>query len=228
MKKLISFALSVIIIVMSLFSTTAFAQEQTRYEKWCQNYSTNEFEANLYSKIGDESAEYHFYLKDNKAAFTTVIPITSNNTDEITCIYDGNSFNLFIHSMPLFYFKFDANDFSFEEVYEMFNNAETEYTFIKSYEYNQGNTTYFVEEYSYNIEVEDYSEQGTAKYYFIGDELIISESYFIDENGNSVYHRLEYLSYEVDDSVFKIPWYSINILPILEFVLSLFYISIII
>lgn len=226
MKKITSLILSTVIVILSIFSTTAFAQEQTKLDNWSQKHSFAEFEINYYSESSDGIIDSHAYLKNDKFSMTLNLPITEGDSSEVNCICDGDYCYLIFTSFPFFYIKSEEVEFSIEDIINMIEIAET--TFIKSYEVTESQTTYYVEEYSYYIESEGHSENGTSKFYFIGDELIKSEYTYIDENGYSVYTRIEYISFEVDDSVFEVPWYSIDILPILKFFFNLFNIEIII
>lgn len=225
MRKTISILLSMVIFAMSVFSTTAFAQEQTRLSQWLQNNSFDEIEANIY--IEDEYGETksHIYLKGDKFSVTSELPLFEEK-EEMNLVYDGNNTYVIFTALPFFHLKIDEIDISITDyLNEMSSNFDS--TFVKGYEKSEGSKTYYVEEYSASFDSEDYSENGILKCYFEGNELVKSECIFTDENGESVYSRMEYVSFDVDDSVFEIPWYSINILPLFKALLSLFDIGIV-
>lgn len=226
MKKIISFILSLLIIVMSIFSTTAFAQEQTRHDKWSQGKSFDEIEAIIYNDDGYNQTEMHVYLKDNKILMTSSLPLFSDEEKEITLLFDGKNYYMFITSLPFFHFKLGAMELSIPDLLDEIA-PRLESTYIRSYEVTEKSTTYYVEEYSETFDYDDYTQEGIRKYYFINDELIKNELIYTDENGDSVCTCMELISFEVDDSVFELPWYSINVLPFFELLLSLFEIGII-
>ena len=57
MKKFISIILTATFLIISSFSVNAFAQEQTRTEKWIQNYTDYEFEAKITNKLNPSQKE---------------------------------------------------------------------------------------------------------------------------------------------------------------------------
>lgn len=225
MRKTISILLSMVIFAMSVFSTTAFAQEQTRLSQWLQNNSFDEIEANIYTEEEYGETKSHIYLKGDKFSVTFELPLFEEK-EEMNLVYDGNNTYLIFTALPFLHLKIDEIDISITDyLNEMSSNFDS--TFVKGYEKSEGSKTYYVEEYSASFDSEDYLENGILKCYFEGNELVKSEYIFTDENGESVYSRMEYVSFDVDDSVFEIPWYSINILPLFKALLSLFDIGIV-
>ncbi len=220
MRKIISIILSTVIIVMSLFSTTAFAQGQTRYDKWIENNNVNEIEANIYTDDGYESTKTHVYIKGNKVSVSSVLPVFENEY-EINIIYDGKNICMVFADLPFFHFKLEELDISVSDLRDELSSYR-EATFIESYEVTERGTAYYVEEYSTTYDFEDYYENGIVKFYFIGDDLIKYECIYTDEYGNEKYTCVEHISFEVDDSVFEIPWYSIDLFPLFELLLNLY------
>ena len=93
------------------------------------------------------------------------------------------------------------------------DTSEFDMTFVKAYQETEGETVYDVEEFLD-------SESVVCKYYFIGEELDKVETIVEDETASGKI-IMDIISYEVDDSIFKVPWYSINIAFLVR-ILSLF------
>lgn len=214
MKKLISFALSVIIIAMSLFSTTAFAQEQTRYEKWLLNLENKEltYIMQAESSYGDEF-EGTVYINNGKVAITYKQPIIPGATMDMNLIIDGNYSYIVFSDLPFFHIKSEVSD-TVDGLLGNIISGHSEIKSIKTYTVTGEIHEYYVEEYTY---VDDSVE----KYYFVGDELYRTEIIVPYEDGSTDIIRTQIYSDKVDYEVFDIPWYSINIYPFLKLFISL-------
>lgn len=205
MRKILSVFLTAVVLVMSVFCVNAFAQEQTRMEKWTQNVDDYEFEAKITNKINDEKNVAKMYVKGKKIALISNLPLTDNmNTKIKFIIKDGYVYILF-PDFPFFHFKIEGNE-------DMFQIPEIgELIYVKSYEKQNGSVTYYVEEF------ED-ENNNICKYYFFGDALVKIEAESIDEYNNHMSSIMEIVSYEVNDSVFRVPFFSINIAPFLNII----------
>lgn len=205
MKKIISAALVAVILVISVFSVSAFAQEQTKAEKW-DDKDLMQFEAFIRSETDGEIVNAHMYIKDKKISFISEFPLTDNKDVTMKVIISDGHFYLIFPSFPFFYLKYEITDELLPYIGKI--SATDETTLVNCTEITDGDTIYYVEEYVYN--------NGTSsKFYFVGDELYKLESKAFDEYGVSLKSEIQIVTCEVDDSMFEIPWYSINLTPLL-------------
>ncbi len=207
MKKIFSIFLMSVILFVSVFCVNAFAQEQTRTEKWTQNVSDYEFKMRVTTETNNNKETSEMYYKEGKLAATIDIPYSDNINIKLKVIIKDSYVYMLFSDFPVFHFKFKADE-------DMFPSSEIgELEFVKSYEEQNGSVTYYVEEFS--------DENNTVcKYYFSGDYLVKIKTTGIDEYGDSLSSTLEFLTYEVNDSVFRIPFFSINISPIIDYFYS--------
>lgn len=213
MKKITSIVLTAVILIMSVFSVSAFAQEQTKAEKWIQNNQGQnlEYEFLLYSEIGNSQSTNHAYVKGDKISIIADIPLTETETFKLKVVVSDGYLYMLLPSFPFFHLKYRADDVIGSSLDDI--TSIEDMTLVNSYEITEGQITYYIEEYA--------DDKGTTgKFYFIGDELFKTETSGVDENGLSVYTSLEIISREVDDSVFEIPWYSVNISPFFDFMID--------
>ena len=207
MKKIISVILSAVILVMSAFSVNAFAQEQTRVEKWYENLTDiTEYELIMKTKIGNMEADARCYCENGDIAIVTDIPLSDEKDIGIKAIAKDGCFYLTFPSLPFLYLKYDLEETPISDVFSETVSYE-DLTLINAGETNEYGTTYYLEEYSVD-------ENVSVKYYFEGENLCFSVASEVDEEGNEFEYISKFVSFEVDDSVFEIPWYSINITPI--------------
>lgn len=205
MKKILSVFLTAVILVMSVFCVNAFAQEQTRTEKWAQNVNNYDFETKITNKINGEKTVARMYIKDGKIAFTTNFPLSDTINTKIKIIIKDGYVYIFFSDFPFFHLKTEVTN-------EMFDTPQIgELIFVKSYEEQNGSVTYYVEEF------ED-ENNNICRYYFSGDTLVKIEAESIDEYNNNISSIMEIVSYEVNDSVFRVPFFSINIAPFLNII----------
>ncbi|MBQ2903636.1 MAG: hypothetical protein IJE48_04490 [Clostridia bacterium] len=207
MKKIISVILSAVILVMSAFSVNAFAQEQTRVEKWYENLTDiTEYELIMKTKIGNMEADARCYCENGDIAIVTDMPLSDEKDIRIKAIAKDGYFYLTFPSLPFLYLKYDLEETPISDVFSETVSYE-DLTLINAGETNEYGTTYYLEEYSVD-------ENVSVKYYFEGENLCFSVASEVDEEGNEFEYISKFVSFEVDDSVFEIPWYSINITPI--------------
>lgn len=210
MKKFTSVFLTTIILVMSVFSVNAFAQEQTRTEKWIQNFTDYEFEARITNSINGEKSDAKMYVKDRNFAIICDFPLSYNITTKIKTVIKDGYFYVYSPYFPFVSLKNESID-------DMLIISEAgELIYIQSYEEQIGSDTYYVEEFTneYNA---------ITKSYFLGDDLVKTESKAIDEYGNYESSVMEIVSHEVKNSVFFVPLFSIDFSKVNNNLLSYIY-----
>ena len=115
--------------------------------------------------------------------------------------------------MPFFHIKSEVSD-TVDGLLGNIISGHSEIKSIKTYTVTGEIHEYYVEEYTY---VDDSVE----KYYFVGDELYRTEIIVPYEDGSTDVIRTQIYSDRVDYEVFNIPWYSINIYPLLQLFINL-------
>lgn len=204
MKKFVSTVLTILILITSVFSLNAFAQEQTRAEQWMQNLENSELEMQFTSFNEGQKTVSKLYIKDGNIAAISTLPLLQNYDAEIKFIIKDGYVYMYLTSFPVFYLRFENEDNVFQ------SNEQTEMIQLKSYEIQEGSTTYYIEEFT------ETDSESLVKYYFIDDHLKKIETYETDEYSQSPSSVTEILSEEVDDSVFRVPFFSINIAPLFD------------
>ncbi|MBQ2973030.1 MAG: hypothetical protein IJE19_01620 [Clostridia bacterium] len=200
MKKLTCITLAATIFIMSVFSVSAFAQEQTRTEKWIQNVDDYEIEAKITNSINGEKSDAKMYVKNGDFAIICDFPLSSYITTKIKVIIKDGYFYMFSPYFPFVSLKVELTD-------DMLIIPETEeLIYIQSYEEQIDSITYYVEEFTneYNA---------ITKSYFLGDNLVKTESELTDEYGNYESSVIEIVSHKVKNSVFFVPLFSIEPSP---------------
>lgn len=209
MKKFASVFLTVVILIISLFSVNAFASEQTRTEKWIEKnkIQSPEYEIISHVEIDNSKSVAHAYVKEDKISIIADMPLSETKSFKMKVIVSEGYIYMLLPAIPFFYLKYEATEDMLPSLYtDPLENA----VLTDSSEKIHGETVVYIEEYIDN-------EGLTTKYYFVGDELFKTETSGVDENGASVYSSFEILSKEVDGSVFEIPWYSIDLTPLFIF-----------
>lgn len=212
-KKILSLLLSATLI-FSMFSLTAFAQETTKTEQCLEN-GLQEFYSRitLYDDYNMEIDSYDIYLAGNKASIKN---ITLFDNFKIDCVYNGNKVFIYPSGFPFIHFQVE-DDFS-NDSYDSSetNDFSDKLTFVKSYEQKINSTVYYVEEFNYEDPEFDYSSE-IQKYCFLGDELKL----IIQESEDQITHT-EIVSTDVDDNVFELPFFSINLTPFFKIIAGIF------
>lgn len=200
-KHLISILFALILGVIFCVSASAADAEPTKAEKWhSEAHGVTGIVLDYTIDDGYTSVTQRLYSKGDKAVSEVDL-----DGSVIRIIADSEDVIIFNPDMPIFHVKFSGLS---EALAGAFETVPTEFTpdFVKSYEHTEGDKTYYIEEF-----VDD--EGIIYKYYFIGDELIfIDNSITVEED--TLTTRMMIISYEVDDEIFEIPWYSINLYPI--------------
>lgn len=213
MKRFLSVALATIIMLVSLFSLNAFA------------VSTPKADA-LLDKI-ETATELSVTLRSGQTMLFGFMPATIQNTiavkgDTIAYEYSASFLKIkviisekgiyaFSPSLPYFYVKLDENPLKDTDVWDLVkkgaNLTQSFIQYINSYEETVDGKKYYVEEYNDR-------EFVTTKFYFEGETLKFLKV------TNSQTHSVQYtyfddISFDVDDSYFKIPLGAFDLSPIL-------------
>ncbi len=214
MKKILSVILSALII-LSAFSAGAFATEaeSTRYEKWCETHNINDgISVKIHTRANNMlislfGAVIHF--KDGKMAVEAEF-----DGKEFKAVTKDDDLCIFMTKLPIFHYKIKGD--------ELFGSIDMDLTldentaFVESYETEVNGKALFVEEYLYD----EGSQPMTFKFYFDGDELIYfgAEETIADMDFELYF---EILSFEVDDAVFKMPAFSLDVTFLVDLFLKL-------
>ena len=195
MKKFASLFLTAIILIISVFSVNAFAQEN--------NFQFSEVEAVVSNSINNgEKITARIYYKDSKIAMVQDIPYTDFISLPTKIIIKDEEVYMYSPSFPFVHVKFAVEDVMLPE-WEDATQPE-DMTLVKTEEITDGEIKYTIEEY---ITVDGIN----YKYIFENGKLIRIEISGYDENGDYCESSLDLISDKVDDSVFEIPWYSIEL-----------------
>lgn len=213
-KKLLSLLLAATL-VFSMFSFTAFAEEKTRTEQWLEK-GLNEFCFHVTVCDTDYviTDSYNIYYKANKISFNNV---TLFGNLKANVVFDGEKAFLYPSGFPFIHFQFEEDFEADQDENFVMTDILDDLSFIKNYEQKINSTVYYVEEFVYvDPEIDDSAE--IYKFCFSGDELklILTKSeYKITQN--------EIISNDVDDNVFKLPLFSINLTPIFRMIQNLLF-----
>lgn len=213
MKKILSVLLSALII-LSVFSVVAFATEAepTKLEKWGETYDwDNGISVKTRILANNISLDILFnivtYMKDGKTAL-----IINFDGKEFKAVTKDDALCIFMTKLPLFHYKITGS---------IFNSIDSDLTsenlsFVRGYEAEYEEKTFYVEEYLYESD----DQSMTLKFYFDGDELkVFGSEEKIDDMDTEIY--FEIIPGEIDDEVFEMPWYSIDVTRLVDFILML-------
>ncbi len=201
-KHLVSILFALILGVIFCISASATEAETTKAEKWYNEaHAVTGMVMDFTVDIADTSITERVYSKGDKAA-------AEMDLGDRTLRVIVNSSDLILYSpeMPLFHVRYKGMTEGLVEVVPEGIPAEFSLDYVKAYEHTEGEKTYYIEEFT--------DADGVIyKYYFLGDDLILVDTEMIvgDETTTS---RMMIISYEVDDEIFEVPWYSINLYPI--------------
>lgn len=197
MKKTVFSIIFALALSVMLF-VTASATESTKAEEWYNENNDSGIVLDVTQVSDGKKIKMTAYSKgENFAAdFKTnagVLRIILNSKDVIAFSPDKPYFHMKLRGITknITFITFDVTEFS--------------PGFVKSYEETDGETVYYVEEFANNI-----GEEMVYKFYFTGDELDRIEATG-QYNGSAQEMTMDINSYGVDDSIFKVPWYSFNI-----------------
>lgn len=211
MKKIISVILSVLITI-SVFSIGAFSvdAEPTRFEKWMSNHEVdNELAVQINVRIDGLLAGFlksNAYLKGDNLAMTFDF-----DGKEIKMVSRDDDLLIFFAKFPFMHYKMKS------EV--IFGSGDTDlsgYSFDGEYELVLEERAFWVEEYTFESDGEKYQVSA----YFEGDEL---KKITVGQNITDMDMEIEFeiLSEEVDDEVFKLPTFSLDVTFFVDILLKL-------
>ncbi len=211
MKKIISVILSVLITI-SVFSIGAFSvdAEPTRFEKWMSNHEVdNELAVQINVRIDGLLAGFlksNAYLKGDNLAMTFDF-----DGKEIKAVSKDGNLLLFFTEFPFIHYKMKLED--------VFGSTDADFSnciFVEAYETELEEKTVWVEEYIFESDGQEYPIIS----YFEGDELkkLTFEQNIADMN---LEVEFEILSEEVDDEVFKLPTFSLDVTFFVDILLKL-------
>lgn len=192
MKKTLFSIIFALAMSVLFFCVSASAAETTKAEEWWNENNDSGVVFDVTQESNGRQIKLKYYSKGENHAFDV------KTTDGVfRTILKGKNIITFSPDKP--YFKVKLSGVAFIGLEDV-----TEFSpgFVKSYEETEGEIVYYVEEFANTI-----GENAVYKYYFIGDELDRIELSELT-NGNAT---IEVNSYGVDDSIFKVPWYSLNI-----------------
>lgn len=202
MKKTISIALA-LIIALSCFSLTAFAQSTTKTQALFDKLNTAK-EVSVTLRAGNVNlfgvlpvkATDTVYIKGDKVAYEYSLGFISARA-----VYDGDKVFGFLPELPFFYVQMDGSAIGNPDVWGLIENASDITLGVLAYQrsYNEtvGSTEYYVEEFNDRAQV-------TSKFYYIGDSLKMLKVEDA-QNGSVQYTYFENISFSVSDSVFAFP-----------------------
>ena len=204
MKKFLSVILSVILI-LSAFSVCASGFDELKAEQMLKDGIS----MRITTRGEGYSSESTVYYKDGKMAMEANV-----EGIDLKLICKNDTAYLYLLKLPFFHIKQEGLELP-DFLSEIKNMEVPEEEFSRTYQETVNGVTYKVDEYL----TED---NEIVKYYYIGDELKIIDTSNGDFDNFSA-TKAEILSTKLDDSVFELPFFSLDISPILEFIMNLFY-----
>lgn len=202
MRKHLISALVVFIFSVLFFSVSASAGEATKAEEWYNSsYAVTGMVMEVAVDDGDTEIVQTVHSKGEKAASEIVI-----NGSAIRLIIDNGDLIVFSPDVSIIHLKFSGLGGMFTEIYTPEIPEGFNLIFVKEYRETLGDTTYTVEEFTDK-------DGNNCKYYFSGNELDFIEA-VTEADDIEITMVMDILSYEVDESIFEVPWYSINIAPL--------------
>jgi len=212
MKKTLSIIIATIILVMSVFSVNAFAAETKTDALLNQLKESKEvavsLEAGNIPLFGNNSdSSDTFYIKGDKAAYEYKAGFIN-----IRVVLNGDEIVAFIPAFPYIHVKLETKALGSLNIGALIEEATKVTTgvlnYVDTYEEDLGGVKYTVEEYNDRAQV-------TSKFYYKGDDLKILR---VDDKKtfsvqNTYFNSIEF---EVDDSIFELPFISFDVTPLLQ------------
>lgn len=213
MKRFLSAAVAAIIMLVSLFSVNAFAADTPKADA-------------LLDKI-ETATELSVTLRSGETMLFGFMPATIQNTIAVkgdTIAYQYNAGFLKVKvivsdegiyayspTLPFFYVKLEENPLKSTDIWTLVkegaNLTQAFIQYIDSYEETVDGVKYYVEEYNDR-------EFVTTKFYFEGETLKMLK--VTNSQTLSVqYTYFDDISFDVDDSFFKVPSGAFDLSPIL-------------
>lgn len=219
MKKTVSVILTVIILMLSLFSMNAFASEDTKTDALFDKIEQNKeisvtFRTGKSKEFGDSYSPVNtVYLKGNDVAYDFY-----NGFIKLRTIVKDDTFVSFLANFPFIHMKVQELPFGDFDLWEVINGA-SDFTmefllFVRAYETTIDGVTYYVEEFS---------DRGSVinSFFYVDEELKIlkAEDFFYQ---TIQYTYFDGISEKVDDSVFEMPKITFDLTVIFKWFISLF------
>lgn len=213
MKRFLSAAVAAIIMLVSLFSVNAFAADTPKADA-------------LLDKI-ETATELSVTLRSGQTMLFGFMPATIQNTiavkgDTIAYQYTAGFLKVkvivsdegiyaYSPTLPFFYVKLEENPLKDADIWTLVkegaNLTQSFIQYIDSYEETVDGVKYYVEEYNDR-------EFVTTKFYFEGETLKMLK--VTNSQTLSVqYTYFDDISFDVDDSFFKVPSGAFDLSPIL-------------
>ena len=214
MKKITSIFLTVIILLTSVFSLTAFATESPKTDALLDKLETEDElcisftsgQSTIFSFLGKNPAN-KIALKDNEISYEI-----DNGFVTIRVVANDRGVYAYIPSIPFFYVKLDSKILAITDIKALLektsNITQGFIQYIDSYNETVDGQEYYVEEYNDR-------EFVTSKFYYIGDELKMLKV----ENSSTKsvqYTYFDGIAFEAEDELFEVPVLAINMTPILQ------------
>lgn len=216
MKKFISVVL-VFVLLVTVFSVNVFAVETTKTEVLLEKMNTSK-EVSVTLRTGkgkDFGSDYGvtttIYAKDNKLAFNLY-----NGFVNMRAVSTEGKIVGFLPSFPFFYLEVNSpyieEDGMWDAIKGLSDITMGFLYHVDDYNETVNGTEYFVEEFNDR-------EYVTSKFYYIGDELKMLRAEDVQKK-TVQYTYFDEISFEVDDSVFDIPDFALNLTSILKIIFS--------
>ena len=212
MKKLLSVILAMVMLV-SCFCISAFAAETPKADALLDRIETED--EVLVTLDSGNTMLFGFLPSDIKntvaVSGNTIAYEYTAGFIKIRVIANEDGIYAFMPTIPYFYVKLDVNPFGSADIWQFVKDAAnltqglTRY--LDSYTETVDGKEYYVEEY-------DDREFVTTKFYFEGDDLKMLK--VEDSSTKSIqYTYFDEISFDVDDSFFKIPKGAFDLSPLL-------------
>lgn len=199
MKRAISVILAAIL-VFSVLSVSAFATDSRKDFEW---YEENGFKAKFSVCVAGETTEYTVWYKNSKAAI-----LMNQFGTEFKMIYKNNTVYLYPAEFPFIHIAIDVEEENLVYDPSKIENKELTRTYTSG--------EYTVEEYIV-IDEEYFNDAITAKFYYDSNNELKKIESIESENQ---YTTMEILETEISDKEFDLPIFSVNIMPIIEFLIE--------
>ena len=217
MKKLLSLALTLAILLVSVLSFNASAAEITKTEVLFEKMNTSqEISVTLRTGKGQEygsdySVTTTVCIKNNELAFNL-----NNGFVNMRAVVTEGKVIGFLPALPFFCLEADSPFKADEGIWSVIGDL-SDITMLFLYhvdDYNEtvDGTEYYVEEFNDR-------EFVTSKFYYIGDELKMLRVEDVQKN-TVQYTYFDEIAFEVEDSFFNTPDFAINITPIMKLFFS--------
>ncbi len=212
MKKLFSLALTFAILVVSVFSVNAFADEATKTEALLDKMNTSK-EVSVTLRTGkggvygsDYGVSNTIYVKGNELAYD----LNNGFVNMRAVVADGKIVG-FLPSFPFFYLKVITPIVAGNGMWDAIKGMSD---ITMDFLYHVGNYTETVDGTAYYVEEFNDREYVTSKFYYVGDELKMLRVEDVSKK-TVQYTYFDNISFEVDDKVFDTPIFAIDLTPIL-------------